>query len=393
MATQKQLGIELLRPALTFKAAAMTSSQMPEQTDGVEEWHIVDNSRQRRPHPAHDEPLVDTTEKMTLRSKRTERLQKKIQKKEGKRLHSTINSFLDLPSELLVEILTYLRPSDLFLLMRVNRSANKFIETHENTISGAVINRRYSILSKVFPLPVLFEKIDKCIHPVLLAPRHQQRLVIHKAPYWHISPADPKNTCSCMACVLAWNNLCLIVDIAHWQKKLDDREPIPMIARGAKPAWNVDLIESTAKYVNKAIRSPLWRARILERHLNTTVRTIVRSAAIRKKNGPLETEVNPSKRLYHLSKDDIAPETDTFLERSGPPSFEFPFTRDNYYTLVSYLPNRRWDEGGWLYYGEMMHERDLVWAKWAYDREKNLLPLAGASAQKAAELVLVTAST
>jgi hypothetical protein len=187
MATQNQLGIELLRPALTFKAAAMTSSQMPEQTDGLEEWHIVDNSRQRQPHPTHDEPLVDTTEKMTLRSKRTERLQKKMQKKEGKRLRSTINSFLDLPSELLVEVLAYLRPSDLFFLMRVNRSAKEFIETHENVISEAVIDRRYSILSKVFPLPVPFEKIDKSIHPVLLAPRHQQRLIIHKAPYWRLA--------------------------------------------------------------------------------------------------------------------------------------------------------------------------------------------------------------
>lgn len=372
MATQEKSRVELIRAGIATTAAPMTSSQIPEQTDVEEEWHMVDNSPHRPRTFGIDDLLVDTTEKMTLRSKRTERLQKKMQKKEGKRLRSQINSFLDLPPELLVEVLTYLRPSDLFSLIRVNRSAKDCIESHGKAIAEDIIDMRYPILSKCFPLPVLFEKIDKSIHPVLLAPRHQQRLFIHKAPYWHISAADARNTCSCMACVLAWNNLCLIVDLAHWQQNLDDREPIPMISRGTKPAWNVDLIETNALVVKKTIGSPLWRARVLERQLDTTVRTIVRSAAIRKKKGPLEAEVHPSKRLYHLSKDDIASETDAFLQRSGPPSFEFPFTRDNYYTLVTYLPNRRWDEGNWVYYGEMMHERDIAWAKWVYDREKHL---------------------
>lgn len=97
----------------------------------------------------------------------------------------------------------------------------------------------------------------------------------------------------------------------------------------------------------------------------------MRSAAIRKKNGP-DTVVQPSKRLYRLSDEDIALETDAFLERSGPPSFEFPFTRDNYYMLLSYLPNRRWDsseEGRWLYYGAL-HDNDLAWATRMYEREQ-----------------------
>lgn len=222
----EDLEAEMLDETLRLKVAAMMSAENSTDAGAVEEWHFVDNSRQRPLHINKEEPLVDTTEKIPLRSKRTERLQKKMmQKKDKKRLHSEIHSFLDLPSELLMEIFTYLRPSDLFSIITINRSAKEYVEAHESIISEEIINIRYSILAKCFPLPVLLEDVDKSVHPVLLAPRHQQRLFIHKAPYLHIFPSDPNNTCSCMACVLAWNNLCLILDLAHWQKNLDAREP------------------------------------------------------------------------------------------------------------------------------------------------------------------------
>jgi hypothetical protein len=216
---------EMLDETLRLKVAVMISSGNSKDAGAVEEWHFVDNSRQRHMYASKEEPLVDTTEKMTLRSKRTERLQKKMQKRDQKRIHSEIHSFLDLPSELLMEILTYLRPSDLLSLTRVSRSAKAYIEANESIIVEQVVQTRYPILAKCFPLPVLLENVDKAFHPALLAPRHQQRLVIHKAPYLHICPSDPRHICSCMACVLAWNNLCLILDLAHWQKNLDEREP------------------------------------------------------------------------------------------------------------------------------------------------------------------------
>ena len=68
-----------------------------------------------------DEPLVDTTAALQLHSKKTERMQKRLEKKSKKKPAPKPQSFLDLPSELILEILTYLRPSDLFRLQRLNK--------------------------------------------------------------------------------------------------------------------------------------------------------------------------------------------------------------------------------------------------------------------------------
>lgn len=319
-----------------------------------------------------EEPLVDTTAAIALHSKRTERLQKR-QAKKGKKnaVYSDVKSFLELPSELLLEVLHYLRPSDIFTLTRLNRSARAYISDHESSICQEIIAWRYPILTQCFPPPILFEHVDVSAHTALLSPRHQQRLVIHKKLYQHVRAADPQNTCSCLACVMAWNNLCLVLDLAHWQDDLDRRVPIPMIGRGSLPKWNSDLADAKARIVDKAIRRRLWYARVLETHLATTVRTIVRHAAVRRKGGSPVREVPAERRLFHLSSTHIASETDSFMQRSGPPSFEFPFSRDNYYTLVSYLPNRRWDEGKWIYYGDL-HERDVFWAKTVEDRAAQL---------------------
>ena len=139
-----------------------------------------------------------------------------------------------------------------------------------------------------------------------------------------------------------------------------------MLARGMRPAWNTDLVRTHASIVETAIISPIHRAAILQRHLNTTIRTIMRSATLRNRKGQATGQFHPPpNRLYRLSEADVALETDAFLQRSGPPSLEFPFSRDNYYTLLSYLPNRRWvtlEQGGyWLYYGAL-HENDVAWA-------------------------------
>lgn len=314
--------------------------------------------------------LVDTTAAIPLHSRRTERLQKKSQKKIKRPIPSDAKSLLGLPLDILIEILGFLRPSDIFILLRVNRSMRNFVRQNEKQISKATIHFRYSILTKCFPLPVPFNAIDKDLQSVLLSPRHQQRLLIHKRPYLHIKSANPRSTCSCMSCVMAWNNLNLVIDFAHWQNHLNRREPITMIPRGGQPRWNQDLVASNASIVDKAISYPLWYARLLEKHLDTTLKTIVRHATIRRKQGPPVT-VPISGRLYHLSAQDILAETDGFLGRSGPPSYEFPYHRDKYYTLGAYLPNRRWEDDTWLYYGDL-HNTDIAWTKRNAEREAAL---------------------
>lgn len=72
-----------------------------------------------------------------------------------------------------------------------------------------------------------------------------------------------------------------------------------------------------------------------------------------------------------MTHDDVRSETDSFLERSGPPSLDFPYHRDNYYMLEAYLPNRGWNstEARWMYAPAVQHEIDVQfvvnWAKLA----------------------------
>ena len=139
-------------------------------------------------------------------------------------------------------------------------------------------------------------------------------LQIHRKPYQHIIKSiDPRKVCTCMNCVFAWNNLCLILDLAHWQKSLDKREPLPMIPRGTSPEWNLKLLDANAAIVERAMEGHLLQhALILEKHLQTTMSTLSRTFRGRK-------TVHP-KRLYHFTNVDAETETDEFLERSGPPS-------------------------------------------------------------------------
>jgi hypothetical protein len=307
-----------------------------------------------------DEPLVDTTAALPLHSKKTERMQKRLQKKYKKKPAPKPQSFLDLPSELLLDILTYLRPSDLFQLQRLNRTTKSFIQENEATISREIIRTRYSVLAKCFPLPVAFSALDPKYHSALLSSKRQDLLAIHKKPYQHVKPLDPLDICTCMTCVFAWNNLCTIVDLAHWQKALDSREPIPMIPRGQIPAWNRDLIAHNASLVQAAMKSPLVYAALLALHLDTTTRTILRRSKYIKARPVL-----PEHRPYQLSLAEAAQESDMYLARKGPPSYEFPYHRDNYYNLEAYVPNRKWsrEEGCWKYYAGTQHERDLEWVR------------------------------
>ncbi|KAI1207848.1 uncharacterized protein F4807DRAFT_462291 [Annulohypoxylon truncatum] len=307
--------------------------------------------------------LEDKTEALTLHSKRTERARKK-QAKKVKSTKSQSQNLLDLPYELVLDILALLQPSDIFNLQRVSRAFRDFIVQDERRIARSITSWRYVCLEKCFRLPILMEDIDPSIQPYVQSPNRQELLTIHKKPYQHVQPPDPTEICTCLTCLLRWSSLCLIPDFAHWQKNLDVGEPIPMIPRGSHPKWNQTLIASNADIVRKALRSPLWHARLFEAHLDSTTRSIRRQSANK----------GNKRRRFRMEKEDMESGSDLFLERSGPPSFDFPFHRDNYYMLEAYLPNRGWnvEQERWMYMPAEQHDIDIRYiVSWA-ERRLNL---------------------
>ena len=135
-----------------------------------------------------------------------------------------------------------------------------------------------------------------------------------------------------------------------------------MIERGRNPVWNQKLVKANAEVVSRAMREPIWYACILEAHLGYTVRAIRRHS---------ENKGN-KRRRFRMTKEDERAGTDLFLERSGPPTVDFPFHRDNYYLLEAYLPNRGWngDEARWMYMDARQHDADVArLAEW-YGRQR-----------------------
>ncbi|ROV89721.1 hypothetical protein VMCG_10334 [Cytospora schulzeri] len=297
---------------------------------------------------------------LTVFSKRSERQRKKHQLKRSKPRGEN-SSLLDLPFDILVHVLAFLRPSDVFRLSRTCRPLNVFLLVdHAALISRSIVRWRYSCLEKCIRLPVLISDIDDLhLQALLQARERQEKLDIHRRPYYqHVKPPDPSLVCTCLTCVLRWNILCLAVDFAHWQGNLDAGDPLPVIPRGRQPEWNSNLLNSHAAVVEKAVNpslggraSHLWYAAILEAHLDSTIRSIRRHSANKGNRRP----------RFRMTPSDVVSGTDDFLQRSGPPSADFPFHRDNYYMLEAYLPNRCWfkEQGRWGYMPAEQHERDL----------------------------------
>ncbi|PSR79393.1 hypothetical protein BD289DRAFT_354403, partial [Coniella lustricola] len=275
---------------------------------------------------------------------------------------------LNLPYDILIQILAYFRPSAVFRLARTCRSLHSFLLVqHPSRIAQAIVSWRYPILAKCMRLPVLLNNHDASrdlhnndTHALSLrdALLDQERLRGHdirRRPYYqHLTPPDPHLICTCLTCVLRWHVLCLAVDFAHWQDRLDAGEPLPAIARGERPAWNARLLEAHAGVVLKAVLNPtaaLWHASILQAHLASTVRAIQRHAANRFNHRP----------RFQLTARDAAAGTDAFLALEGPSSMDMPFHRDNYYMLEAYLPNRSWfaEDKRWGYLPAEQHQRDL----------------------------------
>jgi hypothetical protein len=318
-----------------------------------------------RHSPINDhEPLIDKTHTLPLRSKRTERLRKKQERKKHKSLEP--KHLLDLPYEVLLDIFSLLRPSDTFVLSRVSKSLHNFIHAFEPILSRRIIAFRYPILSQCFRLPIPLVDVPSSLHPALQSLERYAILAIHKNPYQHVKPPDPNHMCTCLTCLLRWNMHNLALDFAHWQPYLDAGEPLPTIARGRNPAWNTALVTRNAAIVDRALHSGLWYARILEAHLDSTVRAVRRHGANK----------GNRRRRFRMTEADAASGFDGFLGMSGPPSLEFPFNRDNYYMLEAYLPNRGWsgELQRWMYVPESQHDVDIgfveMWAKRVLEKEE-----------------------
>ncbi|KAK3677320.1 hypothetical protein LTR78_002858 [Recurvomyces mirabilis] len=318
-----------------------------------------------------DEPLIDTTAAIAKNSKKTRRLLKQQEKRQKKyAAKARPQSPFDLPPEILQEVLSYLKPSDVLRLELLSHAINDFILDNEWPIAKDIMDRRYWVLRQCFPLPTHLSQVDEESQTALRNPRREKMTEIHKKPYQHIRAVDSTVICSCPSCLLAWNNLNVILDFWHSQQNLNMREPIPMIPRGMFPKWNLELIEKHARIVDRAMFSPLTYATIVEKHLESTIGTLLRQVRFpphlpmhRHNKAAMPKTVHPV-RLYHVTEKD-ADGTDEFLERDGKPSYEFPFSRDNYYSLLAYVPNRKWDKEKyeWVYFAKGGHERDLEWAR------------------------------
>jgi hypothetical protein len=301
-------------------------------------------------------PKIDLTEPLEPHSKRTERRRRKLGRK-AKIPAAEPRRLLDLPYEILMAILTLLRPSEIFVLCRVTSSLRSFILSEEATICKSIINLRYSTIERCFLRPVLANDLDSTVRAVLEYYERLRLITSSRSPFQHIQAPDSSLICTCLTCLHRWNSLCIVVDFAHWQDNLDQGEPIPMVPRGSFPAWNQELLARNASIVARSLTSPLWYARILEAHLDSITRSIRRHG---------QNKGN-RRRRFLMTDEDMRAGTDVFLERNGPPTVDIPFHRDNYYMLEAFLPNRSWisELQKWVYLPADQHDKDVERAlKW-----------------------------
>ncbi|KAF1838660.1 hypothetical protein BDW02DRAFT_564767 [Decorospora gaudefroyi] len=294
-----------------------------------------------------EDRLEDRTAALTLRNKRTERRKRKDAARQQKR--DAIVNLAKLPTELLLESLQHVLPRDVLDFGLVNRRFHALVNAHANAIGSAIIARRYRILAQCLPTPMLLAHTDPPVQALLTDPARQKQLI--SMHYQHIQSPDPHQLCTCLTCILTWNNLGLVLDFAHWQQHLDSGIPIPTVPRGQTAEWNSELVARNSRIARKAVTNSLWHAAILALHLDSTVRAIRRHS---KNKGNMRIHV-------HMTESDVAAETDAFLAKHGPPSLEFPYQRDEYYMSEAYLPNRWWRkaEGQWFYTIAGQHQRDL----------------------------------
>lgn len=330
------------------------------------------------------EPKVDMTQSLPVRSKKSQRQNKKLAKKSLKASTSAPSRGLsDMPYEIFMKILCLLQPRDIITLLRVNKPIRNFISCEEQRIARDVIQLRYDSLSKCFRRPVLLRDVDPAYHRGLQSPdRPETSFKAHKRIFHHIQEPDPYVICTCLTCVQRWNSLGIVADFAYWQPHLDNGIPLPIVPRGYAPEWNQLILQRNTKIVLQALNSDLFYARILQLHLASTMGSMRRHSQNR---GNRRTR-------FRMTDEDIQRGTADFLERSGPPTVDFPHNRDSYYMLEAFLPNRSWitERNVWVYLPEDQHDKDLEiavkWEAWAKGRQEEKRRVAEEKQQRAFEL-------
>ncbi|KXH46426.1 F-box domain-containing protein [Colletotrichum salicis] len=299
-----------------------------------------------------DSDRVTAKGALNLRSKKTERMKRKLEKKTAKSSALRTTQLLDLPNETLVDIISHMLPNEVLKTAQTCKTLRKLILHNEKLLSCKIISQRYRVLSKCFRLPVTLDKIDPELHPVLQNDARIDMLGIHRR-YVHIPQPEPYVLCTCLTCVLRWQACCVIVDFNKWRPNLDSGVPITIMRRGQDDAWNIVWKDRITDIVLQAIRSPLAYAHLLEVHLNNTCAAIKRQRANK----------GNRRRHFEMSEADAESLTDNFLEGNGPPTIDLPYSRDNYYMLEAYIPARTWlkDEEKWVYIPADFHDRDLDW--------------------------------
>ncbi|KAK2054397.1 F-box domain-containing protein [Colletotrichum caudatum] len=290
---------------------------------------------------------------LNLRSKKAERMKRRLQKKTARTPNHQPTHLLHLPNEILVSIMMHMLPSDILKASHTCQTLRELVKHNEALLSRHIVSTRYPVLGRCFRLPVSLDDIDPKFHPVLQYETRIEMLGIHRR-YRHIPQPDPFKACTCLTCVLRWQALFTIVDFNHWQRDLAAGNPIPVIPRGEEPEWNEKLKEMTACIVLRALESPIIYACLLETHLRNTCASIKRQT---------DNKGN-RRRHFAMLKEEAESGTDHFLEREGPTTADMPFQRDGYDLLEAYLPGRTWlkNEKRWAYMPADIHDRDLAWA-------------------------------
>ena len=152
----------LKNPTITAEEVTVKQDSVPQNSprlsQKIDELTLITTASQKVSKRAksidEDKPLVDTTAALPLRSKKTERTQKRLQKKQQRAAQQPVGStFFDLPPELLQEVLTYLLPSDIFRLHKVSRSVRHFLLQHQDSVARDIVKRRYWGTVSMLPTP------------------------------------------------------------------------------------------------------------------------------------------------------------------------------------------------------------------------------------------------
>ena len=273
----------------------------------------------------------------------------------GKYGFESARGLADIPYELLLHVLNFLRPSDVLRLSLVSRSLMQFISCNENTIASAIISHRYQILARCFLLPlcvdILSETERDALQSQIARGQHNGKVLMHR----HLSlPSSSPDICICFACTVSWVKLNIILDQSHSQVVLN-REGFPPTchSESQEAVYNAILARHHA-VVTRAIAHPLTYAAILEKHLVTTVGIISRNLA-------------KTPDMSSIIEHEVRSGTDVFLNREMARGASRIYTsRCGLYGKTVWLPGRKWNPAGnrWAYTEDPAHRANVDFLVW-----------------------------